>query len=101
FGGGGGVWLDEGAGVVRQSRVLLLAPLPAARREVLQAAHAVLLFVEPLLDRLASPAEAVFGLAGVAAAQCRDHLGLEQAALISGQPPRPRPNQGVLCPARA
>ena len=72
------------------------APLPAARGEVLQAAHAVLLLVQSLLDRLASPAEAVLGLAGAAAAQCRGHLGLEQAALVSGQPPGPRPNQGVV-----
>src|SRR3954447_1228643 len=66
------------------------------RGEVLQAAHAVPLLVEPLLDRLASPAEAVLGLPGVAAAQRRDDLGLERAALVSGQPPRPRPNQGVI-----
>jgi hypothetical protein len=93
---GVGVGLDDGVDVGRQSRVLLFAALPAPRGEVLQAAHAVMLFVESLLDRLASPAEAVLGLPGVAAAQCRDHLGLEQAALVSGQPPRPRPNQGII-----
>ena len=55
----------------------------------------VLQLVQSLLDRLASPAEAAFGLAGVAAAQFGGHLGLEQAALVSGQPSGPRPNQGV------
>ena len=88
--------LDDGADVGRQLRVLLLAALPAPRGEVLQAAHAVMLLVQSLLDRLASPAEAVLGLAGVAAAQCRGHLGLEQAALVSGEPSGPRPNQGVV-----
>ena len=92
---GVGVGLDDGADVGGQLRVLLLAALPAARGEVLQAADAVMALVQPLLDGLASPAEAAFGLAGVAAAQFRGDLGLEQAALVSGEPSGPRADQGV------
>src|SRR4051794_3674615 len=88
--------LNDGADVGGESGVLLLAALPATRGEVLQATDAVMLLVESLLDRLASPAEAVLGLAGVAAAECRDDLGLERAALVSGEPSGPRPNQGVI-----
>src|SRR5512135_2009334 len=75
---------------------LLLAALPAARGEVLQAPHAVLLFVQSLLDRLASPAEASLDSAGAATAERRGHLGLERAALVSGEASGPRPNQGVI-----
>ncbi len=39
------------------------------------------------LDSLASPSEAALGLAGVAAAQFGSDLGLERAALVSGEPP--------------
>jgi len=39
------VGFDDGADVGGQSRVLLLAPLPAPRGEVLQAADAVMLLV--------------------------------------------------------
>ena len=55
----------------------------------------VLPLVESLLDGVAPPAEAAFGLAGVAAAQFGGDLGLEQAALVSGEPSGPRPDQGV------
>src|SRR5512135_835534 len=91
-----GVGLDDGAEIGGQVWVLLLAALPAARGEVLQAPHAVLLFVQSLLDRLASPAEASLDLAGAATAERRGHLGLEQAALVSGEASGPRPNQGVI-----
>ena len=87
--------LDDGADVGGQLRVLLFAALPASRGEVLQAAHPVTQLVQSLLDRLASPAEASFGLAGAAVAQFRGDLGLEQAALVSGQPSGPRTDQGV------
>src|SRR5512135_502766 len=91
-----GVGLDDGAEIGGQVWVLLLAALPAARGEVLQAPHAVLLFVQSLLDRLASPAEASLDLAGAATAERRGHLGLERAALVSGEASGPRPNQGVI-----
>src|SRR5512135_2206961 len=87
---------DDGADVGRQLRVLRFAALPTSRGEVFQAAHAVLLFVQSRLDRLASPTEASLGLAGTAAAQRRGHLGLEQAALISREATGPRPDQGVV-----
>ena len=77
--------LDDGADVGGQSRVLVLAALPAARGEVLQAADAVMALVQPLLDGLAPPAEASLGLAGVAAAELGGDLGLERAALVSGE----------------
>src|SRR4051812_41472152 len=69
---------------------------PAARREVLQAADPVTLLIQSLLDRVASPSEAALALPGGAAAQRRDHLGLERAALVSGEPSGPRANQGVV-----
>src|SRR3954454_15725369 len=87
--------LDDGADVGGQLRVLLLAAPPAARGEVLQAADPVMRLVQPLLDGVASPAEASLGLAGAAVAEHRGHLGLEQAALVSGEATGPRPNQGV------
>ena len=83
------------ADVRRQLRVLVFAPPTASRGEVLQAAHPLMRLVQSLLDRLASPAEAPFGQSGTAAAQFRSHLGLEQAALVSGQSSRPRTKQGV------
>src|SRR3954470_19326073 len=88
--------LDDGADVGGQSRVLVFAAPSAARREVLQAADPVLLLVQPLLDRVASPAEASLGLAGAAAAEHGSDLGLEQAALVSGEAPGPGPDQGVV-----
>src|SRR5205823_14979979 len=90
------VGLDDGADVGRQLRVPLFAALAAARGEVLQAADAVMPLVPSLLDRLASPTEASFGLAGAAAAQLHGDLGLEQAALVSRKAPGPRPNQGIV-----
>src|SRR5512135_165234 len=91
-----GVGLDDGAEIGGQVWVLLLAALPAARGEVLQAPHAVLLFVQSLLDRLASLAEASLDSAGAATAERRGDLGLERAALVSGEASGPRPNQGVI-----
>src|SRR5436305_1471360 len=88
--------LDDGADVGGESWILLFAALPAARGEILQAAHPVLLLVQPLLDRLTSPAESALGLAGAAVAERRSDLGLEQAALISGQASGPRSDQGVI-----
>ena len=83
------------ADVGRQLRVLVFAPPSASRGEVLQTAHPLMRLVQSLLDRVASPAEASFGQSGTAAAQFRSHLGLEQAALVSGQSSRPRTKQGV------
>jgi hypothetical protein len=51
--------------------------------------------VQPLLDGLTPPAEASLGLAGVAAAESDGDLGLERAALISGESPGPGTDQGV------
>src|SRR5215471_779493 len=87
---------DDGADVGGQLRVFLFAALPAARGEVLQAAQAVLPFVQSLLDRLTAPAEASLGVAGAAAAQRRGDLGLERAALVSGEASGPRTDQGVV-----
>src|SRR5512135_1026177 len=87
--------LDDGANVSRQAWVLLFATLSAPRGEVLQATHPVMKLVQSRLDRIASPAEASFGLAGVTAAQFGGDLGQEQAALMSGQPSGSRPNQGL------
>jgi hypothetical protein len=84
-----GVGLDDRADVRRQLRVLLFAALPAARREVLQAADPVVALVQSLLDGLTPPAEAPLGLAGVAAAQFGGDLGQERAALVSGEPSGP------------
>src|SRR5205823_9351918 len=88
--------LDDGADVGGESWILLFAALPAARGEVLQAAHPVLLLVQSLLDRLASPAEASLDLAGATPAERGGDLGLEQAALVSGQASGPRSDQGVV-----
>lgn len=68
---------------------------PAARGEVLQAAHPVTKLVPSLLNRVASPAAASFGQAGAAAAEFGGHLGQEQSALRSGQPAGSRPDQDV------
>src|SRR3954466_13052436 len=87
---------DDGADVGGQLRVLLFAPLPAPRGEVLQAAQAVLQFVQTLLHRLAAPAEASLGLSGAAAAKRRGHLGLEQASLVSGEASSPGSDQGIV-----
>ena len=57
----------------------------AASREVFQAADAVMAFLQSLLDSLASPSEASFGLASVAAAEFDGDLGLEGAALVTGK----------------
>ena len=63
--------------------------------EVLQAADPGVAFVQPLLDGLAPPAEASFGLAGIAAAELDGDLGLEGAALVSGEPAGPGADQCV------
>src|SRR5512144_2932703 len=86
--------LDDGADVGGQLWILLFAALPAACGEILQAADPMLEFVQSLVDRLASPAEASLSLAGAAAAQRRGHLGLEQATLVSGEASGSRPDQG-------
>src|SRR4249920_379218 len=88
--------VDKRTDVGGPLRILLFAALPAARDKVLQAAHPVLPFVQSLRDRLAPPAEASLGWAGAAAAQRRDHLGLEQAALGSGEVSGPRSDQVVI-----
>ena len=92
---GVGMGLHDRADVGRQLRVLLFAAPPTSRGEVLQTAHPLTRLVQSLLDRLASPAEASFGLSGTAVAQFRSHLGLEQAALVSGQSSGTRTKQGI------
>ena len=52
---------------------------------MLQAANAVMAFLQAFLDGLASPSEAPFGLSCVAVAQFGGDLGLEAAALVSGE----------------
>ena len=52
-------------------------------------------FLQPLLDGRTPPSEASLGLAGVAAAEPDGDLGLERAALISGESPGPGADQGV------
>ena len=51
--------------------------------------------VQPLLDGLAPPAEAAFGLAGVAVAELGGDLGVEGPAAEAGQPSGPGTDQGV------
>ncbi len=77
--------LDDCADVGGQLRVLVFAALSAASREVFQAADPVMAFLQSLLDGLASPSEASFGLSGVAAAEFGGDLGLEGAASVSGE----------------
>src|SRR5438046_561454 len=87
--------LDDGADVGGQLRVLLLAALPAACGEVLPAAEPAVQLMQPRRHGVASPAEAAFGPAGIAAAECGGDLGLEEAALVSGEPPGGGADQGV------
>src|ERR1035437_2819768 len=84
------------ADVGRQFWILVLTPPTAARGEVLQTAQSLMRLVQSPHDRVASPAEASFCQSSTAAAQFRSHLDLEQAALVSGQSPRPRTKQGVV-----
>src|SRR6267154_2370063 len=84
------------ADVRRQLRVLVFTPPTASRGEVLQTPHPMMRLMQSLLDGVAPPAETPFGQPRTAAAQFRSHLGLEQAALVSGQSPRPRTKQGVV-----
>src|SRR5271168_1029853 len=83
------------ADVLGQLRILLFATRPASCGEVLHTAHLRSRLVQSLLDRLASPAKASFGLAGAAPAEFPSHLGHEQSALISCEPSGTRTNQGV------
>ena len=85
FGIGVGMRLDDRADVGGESGVLLLAALAALGGEVLPAAHPGAQLVEPLLDRIASPAEASFGQARATAAELGGDLGLEESALVSGE----------------
>jgi hypothetical protein len=91
-----GLGLDEGPKVRRPLRVLVFAPSGAAGREALQAADTGLLFVQALLDRVASPTETALGQAGVAVTQAQTDLGLEESALVAGQPLRPKAKQFIV-----
>ena len=74
--------LDDGPDVSGQRRIDLLAAFLAFGGEVLDATDAPGRLAEPLADRVASPAEAFLGLAGVAAAQLGGDLRLEESALM-------------------
>src|SRR3989442_1510978 len=87
--------IHDRADVGRQLRVLVLAPPSTSRGEVLHTAHPLESLVQSFLNRLTTPAETSFGQSSTAAAQLRSHLGLEQAALVSGQSSRPGTKQGV------
>ena len=87
--------LDDRGDVGGQVRVLVFAPPPASRGEILQTADPPLGLVQSLFDRLSPPTEPPFGQPGAAAAKLFGHLGLEQSALVSGQSSRPRAEQGV------
>src|SRR3982750_4674982 len=89
FGVSVGVGFDDRADVRRKLRVLFFTSLSAACREVLQAADSVMTLVQSLRDGLTPPAEASFRVAGVAAAQFGGDLGLDRAALVSGEPSGP------------
>src|SRR3954471_23759987 len=56
--------------------------------------------MQPRLDGIAPPSESAFGLAGVAVAQLDGDFGLEGAALVAGQSPGPRSDEGVGALAR-
>src|SRR5262249_14744946 len=77
LGVGLGEGLGEGADVPCPLGVLLLPAGPAACGEVLHAADALTQLVQALGDGVAAPAEAAFGLAGVALAQPKSNLTQE------------------------
>jgi hypothetical protein len=52
-------------------------------------------FVQSLLDGLAPPSEASFGLSSVAGAELDGDLGLEGAALVAGEAAGPGADQCV------
>jgi hypothetical protein len=89
------VGLGDGADVGGQALVPVLDSLPAARDEVFQAADAGVALMQPLLDGLAPPAEAAFGLSGIAGAQLDGDLGLGGAAWEAGQSPGAGADQGI------
>src|SRR5262249_54363258 len=91
-----GMGFHDGTNVSGELRILVLAAATPARGEVLQAPHPLVRLVESLGHRVAPPAEATFGLAGVAVAQFPGDLGDEAAATESGQPTGPRTDQGVI-----
>ena len=87
--------LDNHADVGGQLGVVLCAALAALGGEVLPAAHPGAQLMGSLLHRSASPAEAAFGQAGAAAAECEGDLGLKESALVTGEASGSGANQGV------
>jgi hypothetical protein len=96
LGVGRGVRLDEAADVGGELRVLDLGGEFAAGDEVLDAADAGACLVLPGGDGVAAEAEAAFGGAGTALAECVGDLGLEEAALVPGKAARCRTEQVVV-----
>src|SRR5271167_3699035 len=87
--------LDDRTDVRSQLRVLLFATQPTSRDEILETAHPLTSLVQSLQNRVSSPPEASFGLAGAASTEFRGHLGHVQPALVSGQPSGSRTDQGI------
>jgi len=56
----------------------------------------LLQFMQALADCVASPAEAVFSLAGIAATQFKSDFGDEEPALVTTQPLGGSMQQGVV-----
>ena len=90
-----GVGFYDGADVGGELRILVLAAAATAHREIVDTPHPLSRLVESLGDRVTTPAETTFGLAGVAVAEFPGDLGDEGAAAESGQSSGPRSNQGV------
>src|SRR5271157_4373556 len=87
--------LDDRTDVRSQLRVPLFATQPTSRNEILETAHPLTSLVQSLQNRVSSPPEASFCLAGAASTEFRGHLGHVQPALVSGQPSGSRTDQGV------
>src|SRR5262249_13959597 len=87
---------DDGSDILGQLRLLVFRTLAAVRLEVLQAADPGLILVHALADGVASPAEAAFRLAGVAATEGQADLGLEEAPWMAGQPLGPEAKQVIV-----
>jgi hypothetical protein len=90
------VRLDDSADVGGELRVLDLGGEFAAGDEVLDAADAGACLVLPGGDGVAAEAEAAFGGAGAALAECVGDLGLEEAALMPGEAAGCRTEQVVV-----
>src|SRR5262249_22172713 len=90
------VRLDDGTNVLRPSGVFLFPARSATSGKVLHAADALPQLLQALADGLASPAEAAFGLAGIAVAQGKCNFSQEEAALVAAQPPGCGLQHGVV-----